>query len=1126
MDNWNEMEDYNLPAHPEVETEYSSPFIIPPSISENSSPSEESINDQYSDVDEDLETNNSKVQIIDHLNDQSAMNFRSHDYQQQDLEEYPDWAELQNIVPESINTTPINFEPQSPLPSPWVKYTTVEGWTYYYNTISGESTWDAKDTFAAHAESEIEDMDFDNSHENSAVKEDINVYVSSTPESNRSSDSYRQQQQQIPLHMSNSPSAKSEFNLTLSAPMNTNVDLVNDEGQTALQIVCQHASTSSKQQMDCAAMLIESGARVNVYDSLGNSLLHYAVKSSNPQLVKYLLLQGADSDKLNNDGDSAVHVAAKLGNLECMQVLVLFRGGTTSEINQNQKGENDWSWQEELDRDESGMRFDYRKESTHEFNHYKSSASSSSREKKREKMQNFRQQQQSYNNGNAHCDSRMQFADTFHDTTEHFEESLAVAPRPNQSDHSQGWMECFSPEGARYYYNQYSKRVQWESPFAIPNPSLVIRKSAGQHSSLSILNSRTEENTFIEQNSSSENGKQFDYNALNHYQQPHVEHQEFRARHHDPNRKLLHQRNSSTSFSSSSTSSLSTFENAPNIRNNSQSRIPATELPPDNKYVDRSRAPSDVVNVDGESNSQRHLQVWSRFFENAVRLREDEDSALSDQEHSATKSSNKARNRNQRKRLKEMNYNDWPALIDESEYHRLLDKLLRTEGSEDDFPLPEQSLELSHSNKMNLPSTMMLQYVVMRGDTVVVEQLLSRGIDPSRVDAKLRSLVHFASKLSDSAMLALLLDYGADADIVDIDRRSPLHIAAFFGNFDVLRHLLENAVSVDRRDIWDNTPLHLAVHSRNVSCCRLLLEYGAKKTLRNRMGLDALRCAQLLEPQTADDAHHIVDLLSSHNVAGSIPPIETPVSSAPSNTPRNISMPPPKPSKSTLVGAEDGPPIYPPITSWPLTDSISNSPSTSTMKPLMLRIDTSRIPPPIATQFNAHSTFQSFPLAMPLTAPPPPLYVDPQYNGQTMQAAQYHAPGTQQEEEAEHEDGNDGVPDKLAGAVWRIASSLMNVAFSAFGSGNIDCTGKSLKGESDNDGLEWKNSAAPPTDAQLLKSGLGFRVRQPPAIVADELNAQVYALRTGLTPRRSNLSTPLEVVAAIDEKRQMQARRV
>jgi hypothetical protein len=66
---------------------------------------------------------------------------------------------------------------------------------------------------------------------------------------------------------------------------------------------------------------------------------------------------------------------------------------------------------------------------------------------------------------------------------------------------------------------------------------------------------------------------------------------------------------------------------------------------------------------------------------------------------------------------------------------------------------------------------------------------------------------------------------------------------------------------------------------------------------------------------------------------------------------------------------------------------------------------------------------------------------------------------------------------------------------------------------------------APPTDSELMQRGLGFHP-VPPAIVAEELNAQVVALRTGMTPRRTVPLKPPDDVRVLVASARAEAERI
>ena len=65
---------------------------------------------------------------------------------------------------------------------------------------------------------------------------------------------------------------------------------------------------------------------VDFYDlvekNTGNSYLHKAVIDNYPEIVKYILDKGADVNKQNDNGDTALHIAAKNDNVEIIELLI------------------------------------------------------------------------------------------------------------------------------------------------------------------------------------------------------------------------------------------------------------------------------------------------------------------------------------------------------------------------------------------------------------------------------------------------------------------------------------------------------------------------------------------------------------------------------------------------------------------------------------------------------------------------------------------------------------------------------------------------------------------------------------------------------------------------------------
>jgi hypothetical protein len=138
------------------------------------------------------------------------------------------------------------------------------------------------------------------------------------------------------------------------------------------------------------------------------------------------------------------------------------------------------------------------------------------------------------------------------------------------------------------------------------------------------------------------------------------------------------------------------------------------------------------------------------------------------------------------------------------------------------------------------------------------------------------------------------------------------------------------------------------------------------------------------------------------------------------------------------------------------------------------------------------------------------------------------------------EEEDDDEPSSVTDAMWGVASSLIDVTLSMFSQGvgkknSSNNEPKTSRGYALSQNASkartattattstWSNNNhVPPTDNELKAKGLGFH---PPAFIAEELNAQVEAIRTGLTPRRVNPSPPVEV-ALIVEHAKREAERI
>eukprot|EP01018_Ginkgo_biloba_P022521 Gb_14908 [translate_table: standard] len=166
-------------------------------------------------------------------------------------------------------------------------------------------------------------------------------------------------------------------------------------------------------------------------------------------------------------------------------------------------------------------------------------------------------------------------------------------------------------------------------------------------------------------------------------------------------------------------------------------------------------------------------------------------------------------------------------------------------------------IELSLARgRMDVPVS--LCFVASRGDSLLMEELLKRGMDPNETDNNSRTPLHIAAEKGYKDSVRLLLDFGADVNSKDQHGSVPLWeailgrhgqiakllrengarllfgnvgsficIAAERGNLDVLNELLSYGVDINAIKGDGGTALHVAVCEGSTEMVKYLLEHGA-----------------------------------------------------------------------------------------------------------------------------------------------------------------------------------------------------------------------------------------------------------------------------------------------------------
>jgi ankyrin repeat protein len=97
------------------------------------------------------------------------------------------------------------------------------------------------------------------------------------------------------------------------------VDVRDDYHRTPLMVAAGLAGYAEAGAM--AETFISAGAAVSATDRFGNSALHYAARSGNPEAFALLLVAGADPDSENRSGLSARAIAEGRADIELTRLL-------------------------------------------------------------------------------------------------------------------------------------------------------------------------------------------------------------------------------------------------------------------------------------------------------------------------------------------------------------------------------------------------------------------------------------------------------------------------------------------------------------------------------------------------------------------------------------------------------------------------------------------------------------------------------------------------------------------------------------------------------------------------------------------------------------------------------------
>ena len=167
------------------------------------------------------------------------------------------------------------------------------------------------------------------------------------------------------------------------------------------------------------------------------------------------------------------------------------------------------------------------------------------------------------------------------------------------------------------------------------------------------------------------------------------------------------------------------------------------------------------------------------------------------------------------------------------------------QGNLDVLKLLKESGANIHA-QTEMGSNSIMSASVGTGDCNTVRWLIEQGVDVNHCDKNGFTAVHIAAKQGNLDVLKLLKESGANIHVQnEMDRNSIMSAAIGTGDCNTVRWLIEQGVDVNHCSKKGVTAVHIAAQQGNLDVLKLLKESGANIHAQTEMGINSIMSASV-----------------------------------------------------------------------------------------------------------------------------------------------------------------------------------------------------------------------------------------------------------------------------------------